>query len=925
MEIAPDNWDRAKQLFEAALELEPSERQNFLAQNCVDENLRQQVEQLLLNYQQAGSFLDNPVVDPRIPSPDASPRNPKPESGGGTSGSGDLSATATSTEMEDPMVGRHLGAYKLIRRLGQGGMAAVYLAARADDEFRKQAAVKIVQPGLDSQNLLKRFRNERQTLAGLDHPNIVKLLDGGSTPEGFPFLVMDYLEGCPIDDYCDLHKLCVDDRLRVFSKVCEAVQYAHRKGVVHRDLKPSNIFVTADGSPKLLDFGIAKVLNTDISSQILLSTQTGARCMTPAYASPEQIRGKPVTSATDIYSLGVMLYELLSGHRPYRLTQHTPAEMERAICEQYPETPSTAVNRVETDTTTDGVPITKTPELVSQTREGQPDKLRQRLRGDLDNIVLKALQKEPERRYSSVEEFSQDIEWHLQHLPVKARTSTLAYRGSKFVQRHRAESAAAIVMIILAAALAFNLVLFRHRDRALQSGSPRIQSLAVLPIANLSGDPAQEYFSEGMTDTLISQFSQVRSLKVISRTSSVRYKKTDKPLPQIAQELNVDGILEGTFQRSGDRIRIAVRLFHGPSDKELWSGSYERDLRDLFVLEREVTEEIAGQVQARLTKRNQGETRSVNLTALEAYLQGNYYLNKASGDQDAKKAQKYFQQAIDADPTFAPAYARMAMSHFKLLRSSVEDRALARASAEKAVALDGLSSDAHGVLGVMKVNEWDWTGGEQEFRHAIALNPSSSFHEGLCWLLDINGLFDEAFKECETAQALDPNNDHLYGILEDRGEYDRAIELLAKDVQSRPDNAVLHYFLFRDYAQIGKYKESVHELEQTTILIGHPEIAAGVNRAFAKSGYRGVLVEWARAFEELHATDQIYVPRVIAEVYAHLGDANRAFYWLEEGYKHRDRISQYGNIACIRADHELDSIRDDPRFRDLERRIGLPP
>ena len=449
MEIAPDNWGRAKQLFEVALELEPSERQNFLAQNCDDEILRQQVEQLILNYQHAGSFLDNPVVDPQIPGPDPSPKTPKPELGGGNSGSGDLTATATSAEIQDPMVGRHLGAYKLIRRVGQGGMAAVYLAARADDEFHKQVAVKIVQPGLDSQNLLKRFRNERQTLAGLDHPNIVKLLDAGSTSEGLPYLVMDYVEGCPIDDYCDLHKLRVDDRLQAFSKVCEAVQYAHQKGVIHRDLKPGNIFVTADGTPKLLDFGIAKVLNPEPSSQTLLSTQTGTRCMTPAYASPEQMRGKPITSATDVYSLGVVLYELLSGHRPYRLTQHTPAEIERAICEQDPDTPSTAVNRVETDTSAEGVPITKTPELVSETREGDPEKLRRRLRGDLDNIVLKALQKEPERRYGSVQEFSEDIERHLQHLPVSARKSTLAYRASKFVQRHSVPITASVFGILL--------------------------------------------------------------------------------------------------------------------------------------------------------------------------------------------------------------------------------------------------------------------------------------------------------------------------------------------------------------------------------------------------------------------------------------------------------------------------------------------
>jgi serine/threonine protein kinase len=459
MQMTPDNWDRAKELFAAALELDPSQRASFLAENCREEGLRLHVEKLLTNYQEAGSFLDDPVLNPSISPPNAPAEIRTEEASRPRPQSAELLTTATNVEAEDPMVGRQLGAYKIVRRIGQGGMAAVFLAVRADDEYRKRVAIKLVPPGLDSAELLSRFRNERQTLAGLDHPNIVKLLDGGSTPEGVPFLVMDYVEGSLIDEYCDQHKLSIDERLHLFCKVCDAVQYAHQELVVHRDLKPSNILVTADGIPKLLDFGIAKVLNPNPTAPSLLRTYTGTRCMTPAYASPEQMRGKSVTPATDVYSLGVVLYELLTGHRPYRLTQHTPAEMERAICEQEPETPSTVISRVETDTSSEGRPITTTPESVSQTREGQPDRLRRRLRGDLDNIVLKALQKEPQRRYDSVEDFSQDIGRHLQHLPVKARRSTLAYGASKFVQRHKTEVGAALIMVLVlggAALLAFN-------------------------------------------------------------------------------------------------------------------------------------------------------------------------------------------------------------------------------------------------------------------------------------------------------------------------------------------------------------------------------------------------------------------------------------------------------------------------------------
>ncbi len=378
--MTPDEWSKVKALFEAALASEPSQRAALLAQNCPDDRLRREVEKLLINHEEAGSFLSNPVLNP---------------------------STVTIGEGDEPMTGRQLGVYQLVRRVGQGGMAAVFLAERNDGEFRQQVAIKLVSPGSDTDEVLSRFRTERQTLAGLDHPNIVKLLDGGSTPEGLPYLVMDYVEGSAIDRYCDNHKLSVEERLRLFARVCEAVEYAHEKRIVHRDLKPGNILVTAEGVPKLLDFGIAKLLEPSA----LVLTHTGSRCMTPAYASPEQVRGKPVTTATDIYSLGAVLYELLTGQRPYRLKENTAGEIERAICEQEPEKPNAAA----------------------------PEKLRRPLRGDLDNIVLKALAKEPERRYSSVEEFAQDIDRHLRHLPVKARRSTMAYRASRLVKRHKIE------------------------------------------------------------------------------------------------------------------------------------------------------------------------------------------------------------------------------------------------------------------------------------------------------------------------------------------------------------------------------------------------------------------------------------------------------------------------------------------------------
>ena len=342
-----------------------------------------------------------------------------------------------------------IGPYRIIRRIGQGGMGAVYLAARADDQYQKQVAIKLVRTGMASEFVVRRFLGERQILASLDHPNIARLLDGGTTADGWPYFVMEYIEGKPINQYCDDHKLSTVERLKLFQIVCSAVHYAHQNLVIHRDIKPSNILVTEDGTPKLLDFGIAKLLNPDGGDHTAEQTATAAGMMTPVYASPEQIRGQSVTTASDVYSLGVLLYQLLTGHRPYRLTSQLAHEIVNAILEQEPEKPSAAISRTETLPDANGTGGKKiTPEMVSHTRDGQVDKLRRKLSGDVDNIVLKAMRKETERRYSSVDQFSNDISRHLEGRPVIARKDTLLYRSAKFVKRNKAAMLAAVLILI---------------------------------------------------------------------------------------------------------------------------------------------------------------------------------------------------------------------------------------------------------------------------------------------------------------------------------------------------------------------------------------------------------------------------------------------------------------------------------------------
>lgn len=410
--MTPERHHEIRACYEAALELEPAAREAFLDRECQgDEDIRQEVERLLSARERVPGFLAGPLLGPAPPAFDP------------------------IVNPAQGMEGRQLHAYKLIREIGQGGMGSVYLAERTDGAYTKQVAIKLVRPGMNSAEFLERFRHEREILASLDHPNIARLIDGGSTEEGVPYFVMEYVEGQPINRWCDDRKLNVSQRLELFRKVCDAVQYAHQHLVVHRDLKPGNILVTAEGEVKLLDFGIAKLVVPEQMGN-LPATLTMTPLMTPQYASPEQVKGDAISTLTDVYSLGVVLYELLTGHRPYHLLRAAMHEMARVIAEEEPTRPSDVVVTTEERMEGEQEEPPVTPETVSEVREGGLNRLRKRLQGDLDSILLTALRKEPSRRYSSVESFSEDLRRHLENRPVSAREDSLWYRASRFVHRH---------------------------------------------------------------------------------------------------------------------------------------------------------------------------------------------------------------------------------------------------------------------------------------------------------------------------------------------------------------------------------------------------------------------------------------------------------------------------------------------------------
>ena len=414
--IEAANYEKVKKIFSAALELAPDERPAFLNENCQDENLRREVESLLAARAEAGKFLDDVSA---------------------------VKIVQSAINKNDKLIGQAIGKYTVRREIGRGGMGVVFLATRAAGDFQKKVAVKIIRRGASSDETLRRFRQERRILAALEHPNIARLIDGGATDDDMPYLIMEYVEGVPIDEFCRRNDLSTEEKLKLFQKICRAVAHAHRNLTIHRDLKASNILVTEDGEPKLLDFGIAKLFSNE-PGETNEETQTNFRALTPEYASPEQFRGEKLTTATDVYSLGVILYELLTGNRPFTTSGKTYAEVLQMVSESKPTRPSAVQSskfKVQSSKFESGGQ--KTKDKVKKTNP--------KLNSDLDNIVLKSLAKEPERRYLSVEQFSEDIERFLKGLPVAARADTFFYRAEKFVRRNRfgvSIAAAAFLLLI---------------------------------------------------------------------------------------------------------------------------------------------------------------------------------------------------------------------------------------------------------------------------------------------------------------------------------------------------------------------------------------------------------------------------------------------------------------------------------------------
>ncbi|MGB8509212.1 MAG: protein kinase, partial [Pyrinomonadaceae bacterium] len=872
--MTPERWKQVEELFESALARAPGDRSAFLADACSgDASLRQQVETLIHSFEQAGSFIEAPAMKRAL----------------------------EQTLVDDPalsMSGRRVGSYKLVREIGRGGMGSVYLAVRADDEFQKRVAIKLIKRGMDTDYIVRRFRNERQILASLDHTNIARLLDGGTTDDGLPYFVMEYVEGLPLHHYCDTQKLSVNERLRLFRKVCSAVHFAHQNLIIHRDLKPGNILVTADGTPKLLDFGIAKILNPEIAAHTLDPTTAALRMMTPEYASPEQARGESASVVSDVYTLGVLLYELLTDHRPYRLSNRAPHELARIICEEEPDRPSVVVNLIEVFQPYGGEPVEITPETVARNRSTAPDQLRRQLSGSLDNIVLKALRKEPQRRYQSVEQLSEDISRHLEGLPVSA--------PSFYPQPARAELST-------------------------DETPTASRSLAVIPFKVLRvEEKADEFLGMAMADAIITKLSNIGRIMVRPTSAVLKYFDGEQNVLHAGYELGVGYVLDGRIQRAGERMRVTVQLVRVRDGASLWAEKFDESYTDIFALEDSISEQVAQALIPRLSgeERERLHRRETdNPEAYRAYLRGRFYWNKFTDESFAKAIEK-FREAISLDPEYALAYVGVA-DYFNWaaiygLAAPRDCFPQAKAAATRALELDDSLAEAHAALAFTRLC-FDWNGdaAERSFARALELNPNDpNAHHWYSNLLCARGRLDEAVVEMRRAQELNPlslmEKSMTGWICYQARRYEQAVEEINKALAMDHDFGNGHMILGCVYERMGLYDEAIRVLGKAVELMGGSTIPLWfLGHALAVSGRRDEALEIVARLQN-PARDAYVSPYYFALIYAGLNERDEAFDWLEKAFEARDEW-----LIWLGTEPKLDDLRSDPRFADLLRRVGL--